>query len=75
VKTFTLYPSSLIVAAAEAPARPVPTTMMSYFRLFAGFTSFMSKRCLSHLPAIGPDGMLLFSSTDAWTFSRRDRGR
>ena len=54
--------SSPIVAAADAPASPVPTMMTSYFRLFAGFTSFMSKRCLSHFCAIGPEGTRLFSS-------------
>ena len=27
-------------AAAEAPASPVPTTMMSSLRLLAGFTNF-----------------------------------
>src|SRR5258706_14624360 len=30
--------------------------MTSNFRLFAGFTSFMSKRCLSHFCASGPAG-------------------
>src|SRR5713226_5749905 len=45
-----------MVAAADAPASPLPTTMTSNFRLFAGFTSFMSKRCLSHFCASGPAG-------------------
>src|SRR5918992_5988304 len=34
---------------------------MVYFRLLAGFTSFISKRCLSHLSWIGPDGIRAFS--------------
>ena len=33
--------------AADPPASPEPTTMMVYLRLFAGFTSFISKRRLS----------------------------
>ena len=33
-------PSSPSVAAADAPARPVPTTMTVYLRRLAGFTSF-----------------------------------
>ena len=32
------------VAAAEPPARPVPTTSTVYFRLFAGLTSLEEKR-------------------------------
>ena len=35
-------PSSLMLAAADAPASPLPTTMTVYFRLLAGFTSFIS---------------------------------
>jgi hypothetical protein len=50
------------VAAAEAPARPEPTTITVYFLLFAGFTSFISKRCFSHLRSMGPDGVLALSS-------------
>ena len=46
-----------IVAAADAPARPEPTMMTSNFLLLAGFTSFMSKRCLSHMSWMGPDGI------------------
>src|SRR4051812_49058460 len=34
----TLYPASPSVAAAEPPARPVPTTMISILRRFAGLT-------------------------------------
>ena len=45
-------------AAAEAPARPEPTTMTLYFRLFAGFTSFISNLCLSHFSDRGPEGIL-----------------
>src|SRR5689334_8019102 len=61
-KQRTLYPSSLSVAAADAPASPEPTTMTVYFRLFAGFTSFISKRCFSHFRSSGPDGILDWSS-------------
>src|SRR5689334_15176428 len=61
-KHLTLYPSSLIVAAAAPPARPLPTTMTVYFRLLAGFTSFISNLCLSHFPSIGPSGTLDLSS-------------
>src|SRR6478672_6830853 len=43
-------------AAAEAPARPVPTTMTSNLRLLPGFTSFMSNLCWSQLFSIGPVG-------------------
>ena len=44
------------------PARPEPTTITWYFRLLAGLTSFMSKRCLSHFCSTGPDGMFDLSS-------------
>ena len=47
----------LEAAAAEAPARPVPTMMMVCFRRLAGFTSLFSKRALSHFAATGPDGI------------------
>ena len=50
------------VADAEAPASPVPTTMMSYFRLLAGLTSFSSNRCRSHVSASGPLGTFPSSS-------------
>ena len=46
------------MAAAEAPARPEPTTMMVYLRLLAGFTSFISKRAWSHSFSMGPAGTL-----------------
>src|SRR5579883_51574 len=52
----TRYPSSLRVAAADAPARPVPTTITVYFRLFAGLTNRMSNLCRSHLSSSGPGG-------------------
>src|SRR6476469_5653464 len=32
------------------------------FRLLAGFTSFISKRCLSHFSSMGPSGTLELSS-------------
>src|SRR6188472_3808733 len=51
-----------MVAAALAPASPLPTTSTVYFRLFAGFTSFISKRWVSHLRSMGPGGMRAFSS-------------
>src|SRR5436190_19488398 len=44
--------------AAEEPARPAPTTMISYFRLFAGLTSLMFALWLRHLSASGPAGTL-----------------
>src|SRR6185437_4377538 len=61
-KHLTLYPSSLSDAAADPPASPDPTTITVYFRLFAGFTSFISNRCLLHFFSIGPEGALDFSS-------------
>src|SRR5512146_2290644 len=51
-----------MLAAAEAPASPEPTTITVYFRLFAGFTSFISKRCFSHFRSSGPEGILERSS-------------
>ena len=39
-KMSTLKPKAPKEAAAEAPANPVPTTMMSNLRLLAGLTSF-----------------------------------
>src|SRR5512141_769348 len=57
-KHFTLYPSSASVAAADAPANPLPTTMMSNLRLLAGLTSLRSNLCLSHFCASGPEGIL-----------------
>src|SRR5689334_19502066 len=46
-----------MLAAADAPASPEPTTMTVCFRLFAGFTSFISNRCRSHFRSSGPDGI------------------
>src|SRR5687767_5299620 len=46
-----------MVAAAAPPANPVPTTITVYFRLFAGFTSFISNLHLLHLSWIGPAGV------------------
>jgi len=57
-----LYPSSPRVAAAEAPASPVPTTRMRKYPLLAGATSLSPKRCLSQLSSIGPEGALLSRS-------------
>ena len=57
----TWYPSSLNVAAAEAPANPDPTTRMWCFRLLAGLTSFISCRYFDHLKATGPEGVFASS--------------
>ncbi len=48
--------------AALPLANPEPTTMMVYFRLLAGFTSFISNLRLSQAVSIGPDGSFEFSS-------------
>ena len=45
-------------AAADPPARPVPTTRMVYLRLLAGFTNFISNLCRSHFSWRGPAGIL-----------------
>src|SRR3954468_14309956 len=58
VSAWTWYPSSASVAAAEAPARPVPTTMTLNLRLLLGLTNFMSDLYRSHFSAIGPSGIL-----------------
>src|SRR5260370_27623570 len=55
-KHLTPYPSSPKVAAAEAPARPLPTTIISNFDRLFGATNFDSPRCLSHFLSSGPDG-------------------
>src|SRR3990172_1619251 len=58
-KASTWYPSSASEAAAEAPARPVPTTRTLYLRLLDGLTSFrVSKRCLSQVSSMRPVGAL-----------------
>src|SRR5471030_830150 len=56
-KAFTLYPNSASEAAADAPAKPVPTTITSYLRLLAGLTSFKLNLCLLHFSANGPAGI------------------
>src|SRR5580658_3143049 len=57
----TLYPSSARDAAADAPASPVPTTMISYLRLLDGLTSLIAVLCLSHFWGSGPGGILASS--------------
>src|SRR5579871_2276929 len=52
----TLYPNSPSEAAAAPPARPVPTTIIVCFRLFAGLTSLRLKRWRSQRVSIGPSG-------------------
>src|SRR4051794_30279516 len=52
----TLYPSSARLAAALAPASPVPTTTTVYLRLFAGLMSRCSRLNRDHLSASGPPG-------------------
>src|SRR6187397_2449282 len=49
-----------MVAAALAPARPLPTTITEYFRLFAGLIRRDSNLCFSHFWSSGPEGMLEF---------------
>ncbi len=46
------------MAAAEAPASPEPTMMISYLRRLAGLTSRVENRCRSHFSASGPGGTL-----------------
>src|ERR1700756_522723 len=57
-KHLTLYPSSPSVAAADAPARPLPMTIMSNLGRLFGATSFDSPRCFSHFFSSGPEGTL-----------------
>src|SRR3954453_2847369 len=52
-KDLTLYPISPSVAAAEPPARPVPTTMIVILRRLAGFTRRPRKRRSLPRPPIG----------------------
>ena len=68
-KDLTLYPSSASVAEAEAPARPVPTTMISIFLLLEGLTKFMLPLCLSHLVESGPSGIFEFRELSILIFS------
>ena len=60
-KTFTLYPNSASEAAAEAPARPEPTTITSKFLLFAGFTNGTEERNLVHFCSNVPSGIFASS--------------
>ena len=53
-KTLTLYPISPSEAAADAPASPVPTTIISNFNLFAGLTRGTEDLYLVHFSANGP---------------------
>ena len=55
-----MYPNSANVAAEEAPAKPLPTTMISNLRLLAGVTSFKLNLCFSHFSDIRPGGILGF---------------
>jgi len=57
-----LYPNSAKEAAAEDPAKPVPTTITSYFLLFAGLTKLIEDLCFFHLSAKFPAGILDFNS-------------
>src|SRR5271155_511473 len=58
---FTMYPNSARDAAADAPASPVPTIMISYLRLLDGLTSLIAVLCLSHFRGSGPGGILASS--------------
>ena len=51
-----------MVAAAEAPARPVPTMMTLSLRRLAGLTSRASNWRLVQRISIGPDGALVSTS-------------
>ena len=57
-------------AAAEAPANPVPTTMILYFLLFAGLTRFRLNLCFVHFSASGPPGVLEFIAILFYTFHK-----
>ena len=57
-KAFTLYPNSARVAEAEAPAKPVPITIISIFLLFEGLTNLILPLCVFHLSKRGPIGTL-----------------
>ena len=46
------------MADADAPASPVPTTMMSNFRLLFGLTRLISNLWFSHMSSIGWSGTL-----------------
>ncbi len=53
VMALTAYPCWASVAAAEAPASPVPTTTMVIFRRFAGLTRDISSRVLDQRDSSG----------------------
>ena len=53
----TLYPNSPREAAAEAPARPVPTTIISSFLLLLGLTRLISDFLRVHFSDKGPSGI------------------
>ena len=56
VKAFTLNPISPKEAAADAPAKPVPTTMTSNFLLLLGLTNFIENLWFSHFSSNEPSG-------------------
>src|SRR5262249_39481227 len=60
-KHFTRYPSSPRVAAADPPARPEPTTMISNLRRLFGLTRRELFLWFRHLFSSGPGGTLLSS--------------
>ena len=70
--TIIVVGSGLAGAAAAAPARPDPTTMIVCFRLFAGLTSFISNRCRSHFSGSGPAGMRELSSSGIYRITPRN---
>ena len=55
-------------------AKPDPTTMTSYFLLFAGLTSLRSNLCFSHFWSSGPEGMFASNCIGAATV-HADSGR
>ena len=54
VKAAKLPEEAEKVAEAEAPARPVPTTITSINRLLAGLTKLILLLCCVHLSESGP---------------------
>src|SRR5215218_7352652 len=61
-KDLTLYPASPSVAAAEPPARPVPTTMIVILRRLAGLTRRPRKRRVLQRSPIGTSMVALVSA-------------
>src|SRR5262245_5585762 len=61
VVTMTLKPISASDAAADAPARPLPTTITVYLRRLLGAMSLISLLHFVHLSAIGPSGTRAFN--------------